>query len=121
MRTSVVTIILIAINLVAYAAVAMKSGDFMRPGGSDLVVFGANFAPLTIGHLEIWRLLTSMFLHGSLMHLAINMYSLYSVGTMVEFLCGRKKYLEVSKKLIPIWTLEPPAVSGVKPVFDVTK
>lgn len=36
-----------------------------------------------------------MFLHGSLMHLAINMYSLYSAGSMVEILCGRKKHLAI--------------------------
>lgn len=67
----------------------------MQPGGRTLVEWGANFAPMTLGHREFWRLFTSIFLHGSLMHLAVNMYSLYSVGSSVELLCGRKKYLIV--------------------------
>ena len=94
-KFSQVTILLIAINVVAYLLVALVSGHFVQPTVRDLVRFGANFAPLTLGHLEIWRLLTSMFLHGSLMHLLVNMYSLYSVGSAVEFLCGKIKYLIV--------------------------
>lgn len=95
MQQARLTFILIALNVIAYLVVALQGGNFLQPGGRELVKLGANFAPFTVGHLEIWRLLTSMFLHGSLMHLAINMYSLYSVGTMVEFLCGRKKYLAI--------------------------
>lgn len=95
MQQARITFILIALNIVAYLVVALKGGNLINPTGRDLVLFGANFAPLTVGHLEIWRLATSVFLHGSLMHLAINMYSLYSVGSMVEFLCGRTKYLVI--------------------------
>lgn len=90
-----VTIILIAVNVAAYVLIASQGGNFMQPGGRTLVNWGANFAPLTLGHGELWRLFTSMFLHGSVMHLAINMYSLYSVGSMVEILSGRKKYLAI--------------------------
>ncbi len=95
LKNSPVTLILIAVNAAAYLFVALQGGDLMHPGGRNLVAWGANFAPLTLGHGEIWRLFTSMFLHGSVMHLAINMYSLYSVGSMVEILCGRKKYLAI--------------------------
>ena len=94
-KNSPLTFILIALNVGVYILLALKGGDFMQPGGRNLVAWGANFAPLTIGHGELWRLFTSMFLHGSVMHLAINMYSLYSVGSMVEILGGRKKYLAI--------------------------
>lgn len=94
-KHSKITFSLIAINVIAYLLVALKGGNIMQPGGRTLVEWGANFAPLTLGHLEIWRLFTSIFLHGSLMHLAVNMYSLFSVGSAVELLCGRKKYLTV--------------------------
>ncbi|MBN8222622.1 MAG: rhomboid family intramembrane serine protease [Spirochaetes bacterium] len=95
MQQARVTFILIAINIVAYVFVALQGSNMLQPGGRELVKFGANFVPFTVGQLELWRLLTSVFLHGSLMHLAINMYSLYSVGSMVEFLCGRTKYLVI--------------------------
>ncbi len=90
-----VTFILIVVNVTAYIVTAIAGNDLMQPGGRTLVEWGANFAPLTLGHMQIWRLFTSLFLHGSLMHLAVNMYSLYSVGSMVEALCGRTKYLAV--------------------------
>ncbi|MBX3724001.1 MAG: rhomboid family intramembrane serine protease [Turneriella sp.] len=95
MQQARVTFILIAINIVAYVFVALQGSNMLQPGGRELVKFGANFVPFTVGQLELWRLLTSVFLHGSLMHLAINMYSLYSVGSMVEFLCGKSRYLVI--------------------------
>jgi rhomboid protease GluP len=90
-----VTFLLIAVNTIAYLLTALAGNGLMQPGGRALIEWGANFAPLTLGQMEIWRLFTSLFLHGSLMHLAVNMYSLYSVGSMVEILCGRAKYLSV--------------------------
>ncbi len=44
---------------------------------------------------EIWRLLTYAFLHGSLMHLAMNMFSLYSLGTFMEKLIGWRRFLTI--------------------------
>ena len=37
---------------------------------------------------EYWRLGTTMFLHGGLIHLAMNMWGLYAVGPLVERLYG---------------------------------
>jgi rhomboid protease GluP len=37
---------------------------------------------------EYWRLLASVFIHGGLVHLAINMWCLYSIGPLVERLFG---------------------------------
>ncbi|MCA3218896.1 MAG: rhomboid family intramembrane serine protease [Burkholderiales bacterium] len=45
----------------------------------------AGFAP--------WQLVTSAFLHGSLMHLALNMVGLYSFGRDVEDALGSRRYL----------------------------
>ncbi len=42
---------------------------------------------------EIYRLVTHMFLHGSLIHLFVNMYSLNIVGTQIENYFGKVKYL----------------------------
>ncbi len=44
-------------------------------------------------HYEVWRLVSYMFLHGSLLHLLINMYSLYIIGTQIENYYGKVKYL----------------------------
>lgn len=41
----------------------------------------------------LWTFLTSMFMHGGLFHLFVNMFSLVFVGSLVEKILGRKRYL----------------------------
>lgn len=48
-----------------------------------------------IAHGELWRLVTSMFLHGGYIHLAINSYSLYIIGPQVERSFGHWRFLAV--------------------------
>ncbi len=52
---------------------------------------GANYNPL-IKSGQIFRLLTYIFLHASLLHLAVNMYSLLILGTQIETYFGKVKY-----------------------------
>lgn len=42
---------------------------------------------------EPWRMITSMFLHGNLIHLALNMYTLWIFGIVLEPMLGRLRYL----------------------------
>jgi rhomboid protease GluP len=42
---------------------------------------------------EWWRLLTAVFVHGSILHLIFNMYALFIVGPIVEAMYGRPLYL----------------------------
>ena len=42
---------------------------------------------------EVWRLVTAAFLHGSPSHLLLNMFSLNALGPIVEWTCGRDRYL----------------------------
>jgi rhomboid protease GluP len=42
---------------------------------------------------QVWRLITPMFLHGSIPHLAFNMYALFAIGTTIERFYGRGRYL----------------------------
>lgn len=41
----------------------------------------------------LWTFLTSMFMHGGLFHIFANMFSLIFVGSLVEKILGRKRYL----------------------------
>ncbi|OPZ64688.1 MAG: Rhomboid protease GluP [Firmicutes bacterium ADurb.Bin506] len=68
-----------------------------RGGSSDVVVLilnGAKFTPL-IKAGEWWRLLTCMFLHSGVMHLAVNLYSLYNLGSLSERLFGSARFLAI--------------------------
>jgi membrane associated rhomboid family serine protease len=112
-RPNLVTTILIAINVLVYGLELATGGSMQGTGNwlyahGALVVNGAtdgrNLAPLPahatapgfaavgLAHNEWWRLLTSAFLHYGPFHLAINMYSLFFAGTLLEQLIGRWRY-----------------------------
>jgi membrane associated rhomboid family serine protease len=65
-------------------------------GGSDLVQWfalwpgdGSGLASLPL--LAPWQLVTYSFLHGSLMHLAFNMFALWMFGTELERVWGARR------------------------------
>jgi rhomboid protease GluP len=49
--------------------------------------------PVLVAQGEAWRLLSSMFLHAGFAHLALNMLSLYFLGSFIEGAFGRGRYL----------------------------
>ena len=49
--------------------------------------------PALVGRGEVWRLVTSVFLHSGFVHLALNMLSLYFLGSFVEAAFGRGRFL----------------------------
>ena len=65
------------------------------PSGRALVDWGANHGPRVLLRHEYWRLLTSVFVHGGLIHLAMNMWSLYVIGPLVERLYGNLAFAVV--------------------------
>jgi len=44
---------------------------------------------------EPWRLLTSVFAHASILHIALNMYTLWVFGQILEPMLGKWRYLSV--------------------------
>jgi membrane associated rhomboid family serine protease len=44
-------------------------------------------------NFEYWQLVTSMFMHGSFMHIAFNMFALWMFGSSLENIWGTKKFL----------------------------
>jgi len=42
---------------------------------------------------QVWQLVTYAFLHGSLMHIALNMFALYMFGASMERVFGPRRYL----------------------------
>ena len=50
---------------------------------------------LDIRNLQIWRLVTYMFVHGGFWHLAINMWGLYLFGSMLERRMGSGNFLKL--------------------------
>ena len=69
---------------------------FILSGGGyntyKLVAYGANFSAL-VRNGEVYRLVSYMFLHAGILHIVLNMYSLFIVGPRVEDFFGKWKYL----------------------------
>lgn len=79
---------LIAISVVVWIIMVAKGILPIDPSGSDLIPWGADFGPKTLGG-QYWRVITAAFLHFGIIHLALNMWCLWSLGRLTEKLVGR--------------------------------
>jgi membrane associated rhomboid family serine protease len=86
-----VTYALIALNVGVYLITAVQGSGLNSPGGSlyDKWVLYGPF----VAHGDWWRLVTAMFLHGFLLHIALNMWALWIIGRPVELFLGPTRYL----------------------------
>ncbi len=91
-KKPIMTISLIIICVLMFIA------TYIFGSGSEsvetLLKFGANYQPL-IKAGEVWRLITSMFLHIGILHLLFNMYALWIVGRQLESFLGKTKFIIV--------------------------
>ncbi len=70
---------------------ALEGHNFLTFDLNLLLDWGANSGALTSGG-QWWRLLTSTFEHGGLLHIALNMWCLYNLGWLAELLFGRSRF-----------------------------
>lgn len=82
---------IIYINAAVFALVALYTQSIMWFPPRELVVLGGNFGPLTVDG-QWWRLLSSVFLHGGLLHLVFNAIVLANIGIFLEPLLGRASF-----------------------------
>jgi membrane associated rhomboid family serine protease/cytochrome c-type biogenesis protein CcmH/NrfG len=85
------TIVLIALNTLVYLMMALQGHRFLTFDSELLLNWGANSGALTSGG-QWWRLFTSTFEHGGLLHIALNMWCLYNLGWLAELLFGRTRF-----------------------------
>jgi rhomboid protease GluP len=94
-----VTFGLIAACVLVYMLVALQGatmgvpprvGLVQQPG--EVLRMGA-LVPALVAEGEAWRLVTSAFLHSGLVHLMLNMISLYFLGSFAEVVFGRSRFL----------------------------
>lgn len=87
------TLSLIAINVGAFIFTYIQSGSLDQRNWTVTVLrLGAQFNPLTLDG-EWYRIFTHMFLHGGVIHMAVNMYALFYAGSRIEPTVGLKKFL----------------------------
>ena len=88
------TYIIMGINILVFMITAFLSKNIMTSNISVLIYLGAKVNVL-ISSGEYYRLITCMFLHAGLLHISLNMYSLYIIGPLVERVYGRVKYISI--------------------------
>src|SRR5829696_7481051 len=113
-RVNAVTMALIGINIAVYLA-ELGAGGTINGTSNWIFDHGASvlsgvyqdgqlypvpenvFAPgvdfVGFAHGEWWRIFTPMFLHYGPFHLAMNMYSLFFAGSILEWQIGRWRFL----------------------------
>jgi membrane associated rhomboid family serine protease len=82
------TNLLVAINVAVYLAELATGGD--QRGG--VVQRSILYGPAVVQGGEWWRVVSGAFLHGSIPHIAFNMFALYQVGNLIEALFGRVRF-----------------------------
>jgi rhomboid protease GluP len=84
--TTWVTTLIVAANVGVWGLNVLSGLSVLSPNPQQLLAWGGNFLPAT--REQPWRLFTAMFLHGGVIHLALNMWALWDVGRVVERFYG---------------------------------
>ena len=72
---------------------SVHCGVFIPPSSLKYLLFGAQVGIIVERCGEWFRLLTALFVHGGFLHIAFNMYALYSLGNSVEFTYGFWRFI----------------------------
>ena len=94
MASAPVTTAIIAVNAMLLGVMVATGVSPFSPQTQDLWKWGADFGPLTING-QWWRILTNVFVHVGLWHLAVNMWALWNLGMLAERIFGRYLYLYI--------------------------
>ncbi len=111
-NVGLVSKVLIGLNVVAYIAQLAtddKVGSVFQRGAMQ---------SYAVADGDYWRLLTAAFLHGSLLHIAFNMYALYLFGPFAEKALGTVRFIAayitaaIASSVLVYW-LERPEVATI--------
>ena len=86
------TYAIIAINIIVFILMAMDGAGVIELNDLVHIKWGSNYRPLTLSG-DWWRLVTNVFIHFGIIHIAANMYCFYRVAAYLEPMLGKAKYI----------------------------
>ena len=93
-KKPIITYALIISNIIMFLMTMLSGGNLFDISPNLLYEFGGlvNYGHMS-SPIELYRLITSMFLHAGIIHLAFNLYALYILGPQLESFFGKIKYI----------------------------
>jgi rhomboid protease GluP len=82
------TYLLVGINCAVYLAMVLRGVSPWMPNVDQIMHWGADNAGNVLIYGEWWRIVTAMFVHVGIIHLATNMWCLWNLGLLAEPLMG---------------------------------
>jgi membrane associated rhomboid family serine protease len=87
------TMVLIAINVIVYLVeIAKASGGLYQIGSLTIYETGGLFGPAVSEGGDWWRIVTSGFVHVSIVHIGLNMFLLFIMGRLLEPAIGTVRF-----------------------------
>jgi rhomboid protease GluP len=116
------TIFLVAVNIAFYIFTSVIGGDFIQTSTNVLLQYGQY--NLSVWNGVYWQLLTSIFVHVDITHIALNMLFLIIFGLRAEELFTTEEYFTVymlsglsgsilTLFMMPIYTLSAGASGAI--------
>jgi rhomboid protease GluP len=90
-KVAPVTSAIIGANVLVFAGMVLTGVSPTAPQISDLVRWGANTGVQTLVN-QPWRMWTSNYVHIGIVHIALNMWCLWSLGVLAERIFDRWTY-----------------------------
>jgi rhomboid protease GluP len=95
-----VTSMILLLNGLLYLATGLASmssgnGSLMNLDMQTLWEFGAKLPQSILGQGQWWRLVTAGFLHGGLIHIAMNSWVLFDLGAQIEDVFGASRLVVI--------------------------
>jgi rhomboid protease GluP len=102
------TQLIVGINVLIFVGMVLSGVSPMAPTQLQLVTWGANFAPLSLGS-QPWRILASNYVHIGIIHIFFNMWCLWNLGRLADGIFDRGSYLliytasGIAGSLVSLW------------------